>query len=42
MIDDREELVMYRDGFFLLMDFWEFFPEDKKDAIHEVLCNIGL
>jgi len=42
MKDVVEELTKYRQGYHILMDYWDCIPDDEKIKVHERLMRVGL
>ena len=37
-----EELKKYKEGFILLMEYWDAIPDEEKPKLHKKLTEIGL
>ena len=36
------ELKKYKEGFILLMEYWDSIPDEEKPELHKKLTKIGL
>jgi len=41
-MDLHDEVVKYRTGFNILMEYWDCIPDEEKIEVHERLMKVGL